>query len=141
MHRQIRSAPSSRSSTARRCSRCANTVRSILVAPPVEEYVVSLVRATRERKEVRIGGIPRASVALYRAAQSLAYLDGRDFVLPDDVKTVAPAVLKHRVVLDLDYSLRGSSAVDIVKQVIASVAAPPPPTPDGEPEREVQSVS
>jgi MoxR-like ATPase len=116
-------------------------VRSILVAPPIEEYVVSLVRATRARKEVRIGGSPRASVALYRAAQALAFLDGRDFVLPDDVKSVAPAVLGHRVVLDLDYSLRGSSAVDIVKQVIASVGAPPPPTPDGEPERAVQSVS
>src|SRR3954447_1406256 len=115
-------------------------VRTILVAPPVEEYAVSLVRATRERKEVHIGGSPRASVALYRAGQALAYLDGRDFVLPDDVKSVAPAVLGHRVVLDLDYSLRGSSAVEIVKQVIGSVAAPPPPTPDGEPERAVPSV-
>src|SRR4051794_29846517 len=53
-------------------------VRSIVVAAPVEEYVVSLVRATRERKEVRIGGSPRASVALYRAAQALAFLGGRD---------------------------------------------------------------
>jgi MoxR-like ATPase len=84
-----------------------DTVRQITVAPPVEEYVVALVRATRERKEVRIGASPRASVALYRAAQALAYLDGRDFVLPDDVKAVAPAVLTHRILLDLDYSLRG----------------------------------
>src|SRR3954447_26789983 len=116
-------------------------VRSILVAPPVEEYVVSLVRATRGRKEVRIGGSPRASVALYRAAQALAYLDGRDFVLPDDVKTVAPAVLAHRVVLDLDYSLRGSSAVEIVKQVMSSVPAPPPPAVDGAAQQAVQSAS
>ena len=73
------------------------TVRQINVADEVQEYVVRLVRTTRERKEVRIGGSPRASVALYRAAQSYAYLDGRGFVLPDDVKSVAAAVLNHRV--------------------------------------------
>ena len=58
------------------------TVRQINVADEVQEYVVRLVRTTRERKEVRIGGSPRASVALYRAAQSYAYLDGRGFVFP-----------------------------------------------------------
>jgi len=100
------------------------TVRSILVAEPVEAYVVNLVRATRERKEVRLGGSPRASVALYRAAQAHAFLDGRGFVLPDDVKAVASAVLNHRVVLDLDYSLRGSNATDIVQAVVVTVPAP-----------------
>ncbi len=103
------------------------TARTILVAEPVEEYVVALVRATRERKEVRLGGSPRASVALYRAAQSYAFLDGRGFVLPDDVKTVAPAVLGHRVVLDLDYSLRGSNSREIVERVLEVVPAPPAP--------------
>jgi MoxR-like ATPase len=116
-------------------------VRSIVVAAPVEEYVVNLVRATRERKEVRIGGSPRASVALYRAAQALAFMDGRQFVLPDDVKSVAPAVLAHRVVLDLDYSLRGSSAVEITNHVIGSVAAPPPPSVESEGQQAVTSVS
>jgi MoxR-like ATPase len=101
------------------------TARTILVSEPVEEYVVALVRATRERKEVRLGASPRASVALYRAAQSYAFLDGRAFVLPDDVKTVAPAVLNHRVVLDLDYSLRGSSSAEIVERVLDTVPAPP----------------
>jgi MoxR-like ATPase len=115
-------------------------VRSILVAPPVEEYAVNLVRATRERKEVRIGGSPRASVALYRAAQALAFLDGRDFVLPDDVKSVAPSVLAHRVVLDLDYSLRGSTALDVVKQVVGSVAAPPQPATTGHAASEEQQA-
>jgi MoxR-like ATPase len=103
------------------------TVRTIAVADEVQEYVVRLVRTTRERKEVRIGGSPRASVALYRAAQAYAYLDGRGFVLPDDVKSVAAAVLNHRVILDLDYSLRGSNASDIVGKVIETVAAPPLP--------------
>jgi len=103
------------------------TVRQINVADEVQEYVVRLVRTTRERKEVRIGGSPRASVALYRAAQSYAYLDGRGFVLPDDVKSVAAAVLNHRVILDLDYSLRGSNASEVVAKVIETVAAPPLP--------------
>lgn len=101
------------------------TARSILVADPLEEYIVALVRATRERRDVRLGASPRASVALYRASQARAYLDGRGFVLPDDVKAVAPAVLGHRVLLDLDYQLRGSSADDVVKQVVSSVPVPP----------------
>ncbi len=101
------------------------TVRTILVSDAVEQYVVGIVRATRERKEVRLGGSPRASVALYRAAQALAFLDGRSFVLPDDVKGVAPAVLNHRVVLDLDYSLRGSNSREIVQRVVDTMPAPP----------------
>ena len=86
---------------------------------------MTIVRATRERKEVRLGGSPRASVALYRAAQAYAFLDGRAYVLPDDVKTVAPAILAHRIMLDLDYSLRGSNARDIVARVLEVVPAPP----------------
>jgi MoxR-like ATPase len=101
------------------------TVRTILVADEVEDYVVRLVRATRDRREVRLGGSPRATVALYRAAQALAFLDGRDFVLPDDVKAMAPAVLTHRVLLDLDYSLRGTSAADVITAVLRAVDAPP----------------
>ena len=101
------------------------SVRQITVAPPLEEYVVAIVRATRERQEVRIGASPRASVALFRAAQAHAFLDGRDFVLPDDVKEIAPAVLAHRLVLDLDYSLRGSSNAETISRVLASVVAPP----------------
>jgi MoxR-like ATPase len=102
-----------------------DTVRQLTVAPPVEEYAVAIVRATRERQEVRIGASPRASVALYRAAQAYAFLDGRDFVLPDDVKEIAPAVLAHRIVLDLDYSLRGSNALETISRVLGSVVAPP----------------
>jgi MoxR-like ATPase len=100
-------------------------IRQLTVAEPVEQYVVNIVRATRERKEVRIGGSPRASVALYRASQAHAYLDGRGYVLPDDVKAVAAAVLNHRVVLDLDFALRGAKSSDIVAAVISSVPVPP----------------
>jgi MoxR-like ATPase len=102
-----------------------DAVRTVHVAEPVEAYAVGLVRATRERDELRLGASPRASVALYRAAQAHAYLDGRGFVLPDDVKAVAPAVLAHRVLLDLDHQLRGTGPGDVVERVLRSVPAPP----------------
>jgi MoxR-like ATPase len=102
-----------------------DAARTVHVSAGVEGYVIDLVRATRERPEVRLGGSPRASVALYRAAQAWAYLAGRDFVLPDDVKALVPSVLAHRIVLDIDRQLRGSTAEDVIDAVLKSVAAPP----------------
>jgi MoxR-like ATPase len=102
-------------------------VRGISVADPVEEYIVALVRATRDLADLRLGASPRASVALYRAAQAWAHLDGRGFVLPDDVKAVAPAVLAHRILLDYDRELQGLTTGQIVDQLLDSVVAPPAP--------------
>jgi MoxR-like ATPase len=99
--------------------------RSIHVADPVEEYVVGLVQATRQRSDLRLGASPRASVALYRAAQAWAFLDGRDFVLPDDVKRVAAPVLSHRVLLDIDRQLRGVTSEVVIDELLATVEAPP----------------
>jgi MoxR-like ATPase len=104
-----------------------DAVRTIGVAEPVEAYVVALVRASRERPELRLGASPRASVALYRAAQAEAFLSGRNFVLPDDVKSVAAAVLGHRVLLDLDRQLRGMTAESVIEDLLAVVEAPPAP--------------
>ncbi|HET8570858.1 MAG TPA: MoxR family ATPase [Candidatus Limnocylindria bacterium] len=103
-------------------------VRGITVSDEVGDYAVALVRATRERPELSLGGSPRATVALYRAAQAWAHLEGRDFVLPDDVKAVAPSVLAHRVMVDLDRHLRGATAEDVVEDVLARVPAPPDQT-------------
>jgi MoxR-like ATPase len=102
-----------------------DTVRTVAVADPVEEYVVALVQASRELPELRLGASPRASVALYRASQASAYLDGRDFVLPDDVKGVAAAVLGHRVLLDLDRQLRGVTVEAVIDGLLTAVDAPP----------------
>ena len=99
--------------------------RTVHVSAPVEAYVVDLVRATRARPEVRLGASPRASVALYRAGQAWAYLGGSDFVLPDDIKALVPSVLAHRIVLDIDRQLRGSTAEDVIEAVLHDVAAPP----------------
>ncbi len=66
-----------------------DAARAVTVSDEVEGYLVRLVRATREHADLQLGASPRASVALYRAAQALALIDGRDFVLPDDVSALA----------------------------------------------------
>jgi MoxR-like ATPase len=100
-------------------------VRRIRVADEVESYLVALVRATRERPDLSLGASPRATVSLYRVAQAAAVLAGRPFVLPDDVKSVAPAVLAHRLVVDLDHGLRGATAESAVASILSTVPAPP----------------
>jgi MoxR-like ATPase len=98
--------------------------RTVHVSEDVERYAVELVRATREHEDVRLGGSPRSSVALYRVAQAWALLDGRDFVLPDDVRGVAHAVLDHRLLLDVDRELRGATVSAVVQRVIDNVPVP-----------------
>jgi MoxR-like ATPase len=102
-----------------------NEIRRIHVADEVESYLVALVRATRIQPELALGASPRATVALFRIAQASAALDGRSFVLPDDVKGVAGAVLAHRLVVDLDDSLRGATADTAIASILASVPVPP----------------
>lgn len=96
----------------------------VRVSADVGRYVVGLVRATRGHSDLRLGASPRASVALYRAAQASALLDGRSFVLPDDVRAIAPAVLAHRVLLDVDRELRGATARRAVAELIDAVVIP-----------------
>ena len=98
--------------------------RTLHVSEDVERYAVAIVRATREHDDVRLGASPRSSVALYRVAQAWALLDGRAFVLPDDVRGVAHAVLEHRLLLDVDRELRGATVSGVVQQVIDSVPVP-----------------
>ena len=99
--------------------------RQLRVSDEVEAYAVALTRATRDRPELQLGASPRATVALYRAAQAWAALEGREFVRPDDVKTVAPAVLAHRLMVDLDQGLRGATAAGAVSAILDEVPVPP----------------
>ena len=100
-------------------------VRAVRVSEDVETYLVRLVRATRDHPAITLGASPRASVALHRATQAAAWLDGRTFALPDDVRAVAVPVLAHRLVLDVDRMLRGEGAEGVVEQLLASVPVPP----------------
>ncbi len=92
------------------------------VSEEVEGYLVRIVRATREHADLQLGASPRASVALYRAAQALALIDGRDFVLPDDVSALAGPVLTHRLLVDVDRELRGATAGDVISEVLESAS-------------------
>ncbi len=100
-------------------------IRTVRVADEVEAYLVAITRATREHPDVDLGASPRATVALYRVAQAAAVLEGREFVTPDDVKSVAPAVLGHRLVIDLDRSLHGATADATIAAILAGVPVPP----------------
>jgi MoxR-like ATPase len=101
-----------------------DAARTVRVGEDVEAYAVALVRATRDHPDVRLGASPRSSVALYRAAQAWALLDGRDFVLPDDVRALAHAVLDHRLLLDVDRELRGATVSGVVEAVLEAVPLP-----------------
>jgi MoxR-like ATPase len=96
----------------------------IRVSADVHRYIVAIVRASREHPDLRLGASPRASVALYRASQAAALLAGRDFVRPDDVVDVAPAVLAHRVLLDVDRELRGATAEQAIAGLLEQVPLP-----------------
>jgi MoxR-like ATPase len=108
-----------------------DVTRTVRVADEVEAYLVALVRATRQHDDVRLGASPRSSVALYRAAQAWATLDGRDFVLPDDARALAHPVLEHRILLDIDRELRGATVAGVVDAVLDEVPLPIPPDAAG----------
>jgi MoxR-like ATPase len=99
-------------------------VRDVFVDPKIRDYIVEIVRATREHDDIALGGSPRASIALCRAAQALAAVRGHDFVLPDDVKRLAPAILGHRLIVRPESRLRKVRSVDVVQEVLAETAVP-----------------
>jgi MoxR-like ATPase len=99
-------------------------VRAVHVAEPVERYVVALCRATRAHEDVELGASPRASLALLRAARALAATAGRDYVVPDDAKRLAPHVLPHRLILRPEAQLAGRDAAAAVAEVVDGVPAP-----------------
>jgi MoxR-like ATPase len=101
-----------------------NNVGSVHVAPIVRTYVTQLVRATRDHEQIELGVSPRGSLALYRGAQAYALIRGHDFVTPDDVKYLAPAVLAHRIVPSADARLRGRSSEELIDEVTQSVPVP-----------------
>ena len=99
-------------------------VPRVRVDDTVRGYVVSITRKTREHESLSLGASPRAGLALYKASQAAAAMDGRDFVTPDDVKAVAVRVLSHRLVLTSNARLRGRTTTQIVEQVLSSTPVP-----------------
>ncbi|HYN89185.1 MAG TPA: MoxR family ATPase [Ardenticatenaceae bacterium] len=101
-----------------------DAVRQVRVEESVRRYVVSIAHATRAHRALEVGASPRATLALYQAAQALAALRGREYVIPDDVKLLAPAVLTHRLIISPQMRLRGRTPEDVVSEVVATVPVP-----------------
>ncbi|MFZ5919094.1 MAG: AAA family ATPase [Chloroflexota bacterium] len=99
-------------------------VRRVTVEDSVRQYIVRVVRATRQHQHVALGVSPRGSLALYHTAQALAAIRGRGYVIPDDVKELAPPVLTHRILLSPQTRLRGRTPEEIVSEIVDEVAVP-----------------
>ena len=100
------------------------TVKHIHVSAPVKRYIVEMVRETREHPEVYLGASPRGSLGLFKAGQARAALNGRDYVLPDDIKILAPYVLPHRVVVSPSARLTDVNSTKIVREILDSLPVP-----------------
>ena len=98
--------------------------RRVRVEESVREYIVRVCRTTRGHPAVELGASPRGTLFLYKTSQALAALRGRDYVIPDDVKVLAPYVLTHRLIISPQTRLRGRTGEEIVKEVVESVAVP-----------------
>ncbi len=98
--------------------------RQVRVEESVRGYIVQVARATRQHPEIELGASPRATLALYQASQAWAAIRGRDYVLPDDVKRMAPPVLTHRLMLSPQAQLRGRQPEELVAGVVETVPVP-----------------
>jgi MoxR-like ATPase len=101
-----------------------NRVRQVHVAEELAAYIVSLVRATRDHDQVLMGASPRGAIGLFRIAQAMALIEGRDHARPEDVQDVAEAVLAHRIVLQTKARYAGTDKVDVIRDALESVPVP-----------------
>jgi len=99
-------------------------VRGIHVDPQVQRYIVQVVGLTRDHPDVYLGASPRGSLAVMRAAQARAMLNARDYVIPDDVKALAPAAIAHRLIMSPEARMRNATATGVVEQVLREVPVP-----------------
>jgi MoxR-like ATPase len=98
--------------------------RQVRVAEPVREYIVRVARATRGHPEIELGMSPRGTLSLYQAAQAWAAIHDREFVLPDDVKEMAPYVMTHRLMISPQAQLRGRRLEELVADIVEAVPVP-----------------
>jgi MoxR-like ATPase len=103
---------------------CQRAVRTVHVDPKVRTYITQIVHASRKHHDVRMGGSPRASIALFRASQAVAAIRGRNYVEPDDVKSIVPAVLTHRLILRPEARLQNVSAEELITEFLDEVPVP-----------------
>ena len=110
--------------TGERLQELQHMIRRVRVEPAVENYIVELVRATRNHSGVELGVSPRGTLALYRSSQAYASIHGRFYVIPDDVKRVARPVLSHRMIATSQARLHGRVMEQIIEEVLHNVSVP-----------------
>jgi MoxR-like ATPase len=96
----------------------------VRVEPKLFDYIISIVRTTRDSAAVSLGASPRAAVAMMLAAKALAATEGRDFLIPDDVKAAAPPILRHRMLLKPEADLEGITPDQVIAEILAGIAVP-----------------
>lgn len=101
-----------------------DAIADVHVDDSIFDYILRLVRATRSNPDVALGASPRGTLALFKASQALASIRGRDFVVPDDVKDLAPYALAHRLILRPESQLRGRSAADVLQGILDTTEVP-----------------
>jgi len=110
--------------TAERIDVVRKLVKQIVVEDKLLRFIAQITVTTRSHKSIFLGASPRASLALLNAAKAIAAMNGRDFVIPDDIVLVAPPVLRHRLLLTPDKEMEGVTADDVIQQVIHSLEIP-----------------
>jgi MoxR-like ATPase len=108
--------------TPDRILKCQEAVREIKVSPEANGLILNIVRATREHQALLLGASPRGSLGLFRAAQALAAIDGKDAVSSEQIKNLAPKVLAHRLIVQKGEQFRSASVTSIVKEIVAASA-------------------
>jgi MoxR-like ATPase len=103
---------------------CQRAVREVHVDEKIRRYIVEIIQGTRQNEDLALGASPRASLALFRASQAMAAMLGRNYVLPDDIKRVATAILTHRVILRPESRLRKITAAAVIDEAIKDVRVP-----------------
>ena len=103
---------------------CKDAIQGITVEESVFNYIVNLAEASRNSNELLLGGSPRASIALLLASKTYAAMQGRDYILPDDVKFLAPHVYRHRILLKADAEIEGLTPDDVIDRLLAEVEIP-----------------
>lgn len=98
--------------------------REIYVDDLIKRYIVNIVDATRNHEDISLGASPRGSISLFRGAQALGLIRGRDYALPDDVKELAVAVISHRLIISATARMRGANAADVMSGIVESVPVP-----------------
>jgi MoxR-like ATPase len=99
-------------------------VHSVYADPLIKEYIVTLVNATRDHRDVYLGASPRGSLALHHAGQALAALQGRDFVIPDDIKLLAESTLAHRIIVSPSARIKNVDTRTVVREILDQVPVP-----------------